>query len=210
MWQDAVRSPSIHKEMPVGNLIQHVNQLPAPGRIAATVVSSPWRRNGGHRHHHIVGLLAVVGGEEVGPDAQRLLVRHVRLREKDAELPWQLLEKQAVEEGVVLLANGTETQHLRQQLRRLLGRYWREIEQLLHPLDVGQLVGDQKTTAQLRVGVRRKRVHLHQVGDEAHCRLQQGVKTVEEPARLVGDVAQPERPLSAGKPGPRIRSPEWR
>jgi hypothetical protein len=37
------------------------------------------KRNGGHRRHHIVGLLAVVG-EEVGPGAQRLLVRHVRLR----------------------------------------------------------------------------------------------------------------------------------
>ncbi len=42
------------------------------------------RSNGGHRRHHIVGLLAVVGGEEVGPGAQRLLVRHIRLRKKDA------------------------------------------------------------------------------------------------------------------------------
>ena len=38
-----------------------------------------WRRNGGHRCHHVVGLLAVVGGEEVGPGAQRLLVCHLRL-----------------------------------------------------------------------------------------------------------------------------------
>ena len=38
------------------------------------------KRNGSHRRHHIVGLLAVVGGEEVGPGAQRLLVRHVRFR----------------------------------------------------------------------------------------------------------------------------------
>ncbi len=80
-----------------------------------------WRRNGSHRRHHVMDLLTVVGGEEVGPGAQRLLVRHLRLREKDAELPGQLVEKQAVEEGVVLLAPGTEPQHLRQQLRRLLG-----------------------------------------------------------------------------------------
>jgi hypothetical protein len=26
-----------------------------------------WRRNGDHRRHHVVGLLAVMGGEEVGP-----------------------------------------------------------------------------------------------------------------------------------------------
>ncbi len=49
-----------------------------------------WRRNGSHRRHHIVGLLAVVDSEEVGPGAQRLLVRNLRLREKDAELPGQL------------------------------------------------------------------------------------------------------------------------
>jgi hypothetical protein len=42
----------------------------------------------------------------------------------------------------------------------------------------------QKTTAQLRVGVRRKRVRFHQVGDEADCRLQQGVEAVEKPALL--------------------------
>ncbi len=40
----------------------------------------------------------------------------------------------------------------------------------------------QQTTAQLRVGVRRKRVRFHRVGDEAHCRLRHGVETVEEPA----------------------------
>jgi hypothetical protein len=88
-----------------------------------------------------MGLLAVVGGKEVGPGPQRLLVRHVRLREKDAQLPGQLVQVQAVEEGVVLLAPGTEAQHLRQQLRRLLGPQRREIEQLLHPLDIDQLVG---------------------------------------------------------------------
>ena len=35
-------------------------------------------------------------------------------------------------------------------------------------------------------------------------------EAVEKPALLVGDVAQPERPLRAGKPGPRIRGPERR
>ncbi len=29
-----------------------------------------WRRNRSHRRDHVVGLLAVVGGEEVGPVAQ--------------------------------------------------------------------------------------------------------------------------------------------
>ncbi len=28
MWKDAVRSSSVHEETPVGDLIQHVNQLP--------------------------------------------------------------------------------------------------------------------------------------------------------------------------------------
>ncbi len=28
MWKDAVRSPCVHEDMPVGNLIQHVDQLP--------------------------------------------------------------------------------------------------------------------------------------------------------------------------------------
>ncbi len=68
----------------------------------------------------------------------------------------------------------------------------------------------QQAAAQLRVGIRLKRVRLHQVGDEAHCRLRKGMKTVEKPALLVGDVAQPERPLRAGKPGPRIRRPKRR
>jgi hypothetical protein len=120
-----------------------------------------------------MGLLAVVGGKEVGPGAQRLLVRHVRLREKDAELPGQLVEKQAVEEGVVLLVPAGL---LRQQLRRFLRHQRWEIEQLLHPLYVCKLVGSQEATTQLRVGVCRKQVRLHQVGDEAHCRLRQGVK----------------------------------
>ncbi len=39
-----------------------------------------------------------MGGEKVGPGAQRLLVRHVRLRQQDAELPRQLVEKQVVGE----------------------------------------------------------------------------------------------------------------
>ncbi len=111
--------------------------------------------------------LAVVGGEEVSPGAQRLLVHHLRLREKDAELPGRLVEQQAV----VLLAPGTETQHLRQQLRRLLGPQRWEIEQLLHPLNVGQLVRSQQAATQLCIWVRRQRVRLHQVGDEAQCRL---------------------------------------
>ena len=132
------------------------------------------KRNGGHRRHHIVGLLAVVGGEEVGPGAQRLLVRHLRLREKDAELPGQLVEKQAVEEGIVLLAPGTETQQLRQQLRRLLGPQRWKVEQLFYPLDVGQLMRSQQAAAQLRVGVLRKRVRFNQVGDEAPRRRRQG------------------------------------
>ncbi len=61
---------------------------------------------------------------------------------------------------------------------------------------------------QLRVRVRRERVHLHQVGDEARCHLRQGVKTVEEPALLIGNVAQQERPLLAGEPGSLVRGPE--
>ncbi len=68
----------------------------------------------------------------------------------------------------------------------------------------------QQAAAQLRVGVLRKRVRLDQVGDEAHRRLRQGVETVEEPASLIGDVAQLKRPLRASKPGPRVRSPERR
>ncbi len=34
------------------------------------------------------------------------------------------------------------------------------------------------------------------------------MKTVEEPALLVGDVAQPECPLRSGEPSSRIRGPE--
>jgi hypothetical protein len=101
-------------------------------------------------------------------------------------------------------------QHLRQQLRRLLGPQRRKVEELFHPLDVGQLMRSQKMTAQLCIGVCRKRVRFHQVGDEADCRLWQGVEAVEETALLIGNVAQPERPLRAGKPGPRIRGPERR
>ena len=82
--------------------------------------------------------------------------------------------------------------------------------QLFHPLDVGQLVRSQQAATQLRVRVRRKRVRLNQVGDEAHCRLREGVETVEKPAPLIGDVAQLERPLRASEPGPRVRSPERR
>ena len=82
--------------------------------------------------------------------------------------------------------------------------------QLFHPLDVGQLVRSQQAATQLRVGVRRKRVRLNQVGDEAHCRLQQGVETVEKPAPLIGDVAQLKRPLRTGELGPQVRSPERR
>ncbi len=68
----------------------------------------------------------------------------------------------------------------------------------------------QQAAAQLRVGVLRERVRFNQVGDEAHRRLRQGVKTVEKPAPLIGDVTQLERPLRASEPGPRVRSPERR
>ncbi len=68
----------------------------------------------------------------------------------------------------------------------------------------------QQAAAQLRVGVLRKRVRLYQVGDEADRRLGQGVETVEEPAPLVSDVAQLERPLRACEPGSRVRGPERR
>jgi hypothetical protein len=47
-----------------------------------------------------MGLLSVVGGKKVRPSAQFLLVCHVRLGKEDAELSGQLVEEQAVEEGV--------------------------------------------------------------------------------------------------------------
>ncbi len=68
----------------------------------------------------------------------------------------------------------------------------------------------QLAAAQLRVGVLRKRVRFNQVGDEAYRRLWQGMETVEEPAPLIGDVAQLERPLRASEPGPWVRGPERR
>ena len=68
----------------------------------------------------------------------------------------------------------------------------------------------QKAAAQHRVGVLRKRVRFNQVGDEAYRSLRQGVETVEEPAPLIGDVAQLERPLRTSEPGPRVRGPERR
>jgi hypothetical protein len=82
--------------------------------------------------------------------------------------------------------------------------------QLFHPLYVGQLMGSQQAAAQLRVGVLRKRVRFNQVGDEAYCRLRQGVEAVEEPAPLIGNVAQLERPLRTSEPGPQVRGPERR
>ncbi len=33
MWKDAARSSSVHEETPVGNLIQHVDQLPNGDRV---------------------------------------------------------------------------------------------------------------------------------------------------------------------------------
>ncbi len=92
--------------------------------------------DGGHRRHHVMSLLAIVGGEQV----------------RSAELPGQRVEEQAVEEGVVLLAPGPEAQHLRQQLRRLLSGEGREAEQLLYLLDAGQLIRSQQAAAKLRVG----------------------------------------------------------
>ncbi len=50
--------------------------------------------------------------------------------------------------------------------------------QLLHPLDISQLVGSQEAAPQLRVGVLRKPVRLHQIGDEAHCRLPEGMSAM--------------------------------
>ncbi len=47
-----------------------------------------------------------MGGEQVRSGAQRRQL--VRLRKQDVELPGKLVEEQAVEEGVLLLANGTE------------------------------------------------------------------------------------------------------
>ncbi len=82
--------------------------------------------------------------------------------------------------------------------------------QLFDPLYVGQLMRSQQAAAQLHVGVLRKRVRFNQVGDEAYLRIRQGVETVEEPAPLISDVAQLERPLRASEPGPRVRGPERR
>ncbi len=79
---------------------------------------------------------------------------------------------------------------------------------MFHPLNVGQLVRSQQAAAQLRVGVLRKRVRFNQVSDEAYRSLRQGVETVEEPAPLIGDVAQLECPLRASEPSPRVRGPE--
>ncbi len=52
----------------------------------------------------------------------------------------------------------------------------------------------QQAAAQLGVGILWKRVRFNQVGDEAYRSLRQGVETVEEPAPLIGDVAQLEGP----------------
>jgi hypothetical protein len=90
-----------------------------------------------------------VGGEQVRSGAQRRLL--VRLRKQDVELPGQLVEEQAVEEGVLLLAPETEFQGL-------LGCAGREVEELLNPLNVRQ----RQATAKLCVRVRRERVGLLQ------------------------------------------------
>ena len=68
----------------------------------------------------------------------------------------------------------------------------------------------QQAAAQLRVGILRERIRLHQVGDEADRRLGQRVETVEKTAPLVGDVAQLESPLRACEPGSRVRGPKRR
>jgi hypothetical protein len=99
---------------------------------------------------------------------------------------WAAAEEQAVEEGVVLLAPGTEVWHLCKELQQLLSSEGLEAEKLLRLLDVRQLMRSQQATA--------KWIGLRKVGDEADCRLWKGVQTVVEPALLVGDVAQPEHP----------------
>ncbi len=44
-------------------------------------------------------------------------------------------------------------------------------------------------------------VGLHQISDEADCRLWGGVQAVIKPGLLNGDVVQPESTLGAGEPG---------
>jgi hypothetical protein len=68
------------------------------------------------------------------------LVWHICFEEQDAELYGELVEEQAVEEGVVLLATGAEAQHLGEQFWGFLVGQWRDLVELLHPLNVCQLI----------------------------------------------------------------------
>ena len=45
--------------------------------------------------------------------SQRLLVLHVRLDEEDLKLPGKLVQKQVVEEVIMLVTSRTQAQHLR-------------------------------------------------------------------------------------------------
>ncbi len=77
------------------------------------------------RHTVVSQLAAVVDGKGVcpwhlTPACPVSAISASDLGEKDEELPGQLVEKQTVEEGVVLLAPGAEEQHLDKQLRQLL------------------------------------------------------------------------------------------
>ncbi len=71
---------------------------------------SPLHNPGEKRRSHIVRHLAVVGSKGVRPGAQHTFVCNVRFDEQNTEFPGQLVEQQAVEEGIVLLSPGAEAQ----------------------------------------------------------------------------------------------------
>ncbi len=113
-------------------------------------------------------LAAVVDGKGVCPWRLTPNTCLSCIREHDAELPGQLVEKPADKDDVVLLAPGAEEQHLDKQLRQLLvGQRW--LVELFHPLNIRQLMHSQE----LHVRVRRERASLHHVGDENFHRIRE-------------------------------------
>jgi hypothetical protein len=120
-------------------------------------------------------LAAVVDGKGVCPwrltPACPSAISASDFGEQDEELHGQLVEKQGVEEGVVLLAPGVEEQHLDKRLLQLLVGQQRWLVELFHPLNIRQLMHSQEAVTELHVRVRRERDSLHQVGDENYHRI---------------------------------------
>ncbi len=73
--------------------------LPAPERCS------------GHRHHHVIGQLVVVGCEAVRPGMHPLLVRHARFGMGTSSLH-SLLRNRQLKKALFSCTHGTEVQHI--------------------------------------------------------------------------------------------------